>query len=275
MRTSFQVLSASLLLLATSLLGACKPAPSESANEPRPLKVGVNPVPHGEILRVAAKVAERAGVRVEVVEFTDYIQPNLALADGQLDANYFQHEPYLERFAGERHLALKSVGAVHLEPLALYSLRFRQLAELPQGAKLSLPADPSNAARALHLLAKQGLLTLREGAGADATLQDVVGNPRKLDLKEIDAEQQPRTLEDVDGAVINGNYFLEAQKQLHLDAHVLARESATRNPHANVLAVRTGDEARPEIRALVKALQSDEVRRYIDATYSGAVIPAF
>ncbi|WP_233585103.1 MetQ/NlpA family ABC transporter substrate-binding protein [Corallococcus sp. CA054B] len=107
-----------------------------------------------------------------------------------------------ERFAGERHLALKSVGAVHLEPLALYSLRFRQLAELPMGAKLSLPADPSNAARALHLLAKQGLLTLREGAGAGATLQDVVGNPRKLDLKEIDAEQQPRTLEDVDGAVI-------------------------------------------------------------------------
>ncbi|NRD43054.1 methionine ABC transporter substrate-binding protein [Corallococcus exiguus] len=239
------------------------------------MKVGVNPVPHGEILRVAAKVAEREGVRVEVVEFTDYIQPNLALADGQLDANYFQHEPYLERFAGERHLALKSAGAVHLEPLALYSLRFRQLAELPVGAKLSLPADPSNAARALHLLAKQGLLTLREGAGADATLQDVVGNPRKLDLKEIDAEQQPRTLEDVDGAVINGNYFLEAQKQLHLDAHVLARESATRNPHANVLAVRTGDEARPEIRALVKALQSNEVRRYIDATYSGAVIPAF
>jgi D-methionine transport system substrate-binding protein len=271
MRTSFRVLSASLLILATSLLGACKPAASGT----RPLKVGVNPVPHGEILRVAARVAEREGVRVEVVEFTDYIQPNLALADGQLDANYFQHEPYLERFAGERHLALKSVGAVHLEPLALYSLRHRQLAELPEGAKLSIPADPSNAARALHLLAKQGLLTLREGAGADATLQDVMGNPRKLDLREIDAEQQPRTLEDVDGAVINGNYFLEAQKQLKLDAHVLARESATRNPHANVLAVRTGDEARPEIRALVKALQSDEVRRYIEATYRGAVIPAF
>ncbi|GHG67076.1 MetQ/NlpA family ABC transporter substrate-binding protein [Comamonas sp. JC664] len=267
------------LLLAVSalLVAACQKqeASSGESSKTRALKVGVNPVPHGEILRAAAVVALREGVRVEVVEFTDYLQPNIALAEGDLDANYFQHVPYLERFAGDRKLALTSAGPVHLEPLALYSTKFSQLAELPEGAQVTLPADPSNLARALRLLETQGLLRLRDDAGATATVRDVVGNPRKLDLREMDAEQQPRTLEDVAAAVINGNYFLEAQKHLRLDAKVLARESAKQNPYANVLAVRRGDEARPEVRALVKALHSEEVRQHIESRYAGAVVPAF
>src|SRR5215217_5152957 len=148
-------------------------------------------------------------------------------------------------------------------------------AEVPEGAQVTIPSDPSNASRALHLLADQGLLRLKETAGAVATVGDVVGNPRKLELREIDAEQQPRTLEDVAAAVINGNYFLEAQKHLKLDAKVLARESSTRNPYANVLVVRKGDESRPEVRVLLKALQSSEVRHFIEAQYGGAVVPAF
>ncbi|QDE80938.1 MetQ/NlpA family ABC transporter substrate-binding protein [Myxococcus xanthus] len=277
MKSPSRSLLTPLLLSVTLLLTACQKqeASSGESSSVRTLKVGVNPVPHGDILRAAAAVALREGVRVDVVEFTDYVQPNIALSDKQLDANYFQHEPYLERFAGDRKLALTSAGPVHLEPLALYSTKFRQLAELPEGAQVTLPADPSNLARALRLLEAQGLLRLREGAGATATVRDVVGNPRKLDLREIDAEQQPRTLEDVAAAVINGNYFLEAQKHLKLDAKVLAREAARENPYANVLAVRQGDEQRAEVRTLVKALQSDEVRRYIESTYGGAVVPAF
>ncbi|WAM27478.1 MetQ/NlpA family ABC transporter substrate-binding protein [Myxococcus sp. NMCA1] len=277
MKSPSRSLLTPLLLSVTLLLTACQKqeASSGESSSARTLKVGVNPVPHGDILRAAAAVALREGVRVDVVEFTDYVQPNIALADKHLDANYFQHEPYLERFAGDRKLALTSAGPVHLEPLALYSTKFRQLAELPEGAQVTLPADPSNLARALRLLEAQGLLRLREGAGATATVRDVVGNPRKLDLREIDAEQQPRTLEDVAAAVINGNYFLEAQKHLKLDAKVLAREAARENPYANVLAVRQGDEQRAEVRTLVKALQSDEVRRYIESTYGGAVVPAF
>nr|WP_246357109.1 MetQ/NlpA family ABC transporter substrate-binding protein [Pyxidicoccus fallax] len=270
-----------MFLAAAVLVAAgCKPSSESSSgggNAPgvRTLKVGVNPVPHGEILRAAAPVALREGVRIEVVEFTDYVQPNIALSDGQLDANYFQHVPYMERFAADRKLALSSVGPVHLEPLALYSTKYKQLAELPEGAQITLPADPSNAARALRLLEAQGLIRLREGASATATVQDVVGNPRKLELREIDAEQQPRTLEDVAAAVINGNYFLEAQKNLKLEASVLAREAPKDNPYANVLAVKKGDENRPEIQTLVKALHSDEVRKFIESTYGGAVVPAF
>ena len=150
-----------------------------------------------------------------------------------------------------------------------------QLAELPEGAQVTIPADPSNAARALRLLEAQGLVRLRDGAGATATVRDVVGNPRRLELREIDAEQQPRTLEDVAAAVINGNYFLEARKNLRLDAKVLARESPKENPYANVLAVRKGDEARPEVQTLVRALHSEEVRKFIESTYGGAVVPAF
>ncbi|MCE9672287.1 MetQ/NlpA family ABC transporter substrate-binding protein [Myxococcus stipitatus] len=270
---AFAVVSA-VLLVGT---GCSKSEPLSTGQAPglRIVKVGVNPVPHGEILRAAVPVALREGLRVEVVEFTDYVQPNIALADSQLDANYFQHVPYLERFAADRRLALSSAGAVHLEPLALYSIKYRQLAELPEGAQVTIPADPSNASRALHLLEDNGLLRLREGVGAGATVADVVGNPRKLALREIDAEQQPRTLEDVAAAVINGNYFLEAQKHLNLDAKALARESATRNPYANVIVVRRGDEARPEVRTLLKALQSEEVRRFIQTKYGDAVVPAF
>ncbi|EPX55615.1 Methionine ABC transporter substrate-binding protein [Cystobacter fuscus DSM 2262] len=275
-----KVLFTSSLLSVLAVAGCNKKsdAPAEQQQQPgavRTLKVGVNPVPHGEILRVAAPLAERDGVRIEVIEFTDYVQPNIALADKQLDANYFQHVPYLERFSADRQLSLASVGAVHLEPLGVYSTKHTAIAALPEGAKVTIPADPTNGGRALRLLEQQGLLQLREGVGASGTLKDVVGNPKKLDLREIDAEQQPRTLQDVDAAIINGNYFLEAKKNLQLDAKTLAQESAQGNPYANILVVRKGDEGRPEIKTLLKALQSTEVRRYIESTYGGAVIPAF
>ncbi|MFY0578568.1 MetQ/NlpA family ABC transporter substrate-binding protein [Cystobacter fuscus] len=280
MKQLSKVLFTSSLLSMLAVAGCNKKsdAPAEQqqpGTTVRTLKVGVNPVPHGEILRVAAPLAERDGVRIEVIEFTDYVQPNIALADKQLDANYFQHVPYLERFSADRKLSLASVGPVHLEPLGMYSTKHAAISALPEGAKVTIPADPTNAGRALRLLEQQGLLQLREGVGSSGTVKDVVGNPKKLELSEIDAEQQPRTLQDVDAAIINGNYFLEAKKNLQLDAKVLAQESAQGNPYANILVVRKGDEGRPEIKTLMKALQSTEVRRYIESTYGGAVIPAF
>jgi D-methionine transport system substrate-binding protein len=275
---SSSLLRSAVLVLSVSLslgVSACRKAEGAGGQGgARVLKVGVNPVPHGEVLRAAIPVAEREGVRIEVVEFTDYVQPNLALSDGQLDANYYQHVPYMERFSKDRGLAFASVGAVHLEPLALYSTKHATLAELPEGARITIPADPTNAGRALHLLAKNGLLKLKDGVGVGATVKDVTDNPRRLELREIDAEQQPRALEDVAAAVINGNYYLEAAKHLKLDAKVLAREAAEGNPYANVLAVRKGDEARPEVQVLLRALQSAEVRRFIESSYGGAVVPA-
>ncbi|MDC0678564.1 MetQ/NlpA family ABC transporter substrate-binding protein [Sorangium atrum] len=270
------IVVSALLLSVTALLSSCgKPDEPAGAGGSRTLKVGATPVPHAEILRAAAPLAEREGVKIEVVEFTDYIQPNIALSDGQLGANYFQHVPYLERFSADRRLSLSSAAAVHLEPLALYSTKHARLEDLPEAAQVTIPADPTNGSRALQLLAQHGLLRLREGVGVAATVKDVLDSPRKLALREIDAEQQPRTLADVDAAVINGNYFLEAQKNLKLDAKVLARESAKGNPYANVLPVRKGDETRPEVQALIKALHSDDVRRFIESHYGGAVVPAF
>ncbi|XXX78294.1 MetQ/NlpA family ABC transporter substrate-binding protein [Sorangium sp. So ce134] len=275
MRTPAIVLSALLLSVMALLSGCKKPDEPAGAGGSRTLKVGATPVPHAEILRAAAPLAEREGVKIEVVEFTDYVQPNIALSDGQLGANYFQHVPYLERFCADRKLSLSSAAAVHLEPLALYSTKHARLEDLPEAAQVTIPADPTNGSRALKLLAEHGLLRLREGVGSAATVKDVIDGPRKLALREIDAEQQPRTLADVDAAVINGNYFLEAQKNLKLDAKVLASESAKGNPYANVLAVRKGDESRPEVQALIKALHSEEVRRFIESSYGGAVVPAF
>ncbi len=271
-------------LLTVGLLAGCGGAKTETpaAESPKTdapkqvtLKVGATPVPHAEILKSIVELAAKQGIDLQVVEFTDYVQPNLALADKQLDANYFQHVPYLTDFANQRKLDLVSAGAIHLEPLGLYSVKVGDLKEIAEGATITIPADATNGGRALNLLAQSGLITLKEGVGVAATPKDITDNPRKLVIKQLDAEQLPRTLEDAAAAVINGNYYLEAQKNLKLNAKRLAVESATNNPYANILAVRKGDESRPEIQALLKLLQSPEVRQFIESKYGGAVIPAF
>lgn len=239
------------------------------------LKVGATPVPHAEILKAVAPLAEKEGIELKVVEFTDYVKPNTALADKELDANFFQHVPYLTDFAGSRKLDLISAGPVHLEPLGLYSTKVKDLKEIADGATITIPADATNAGRALNLLAQNGLIKVKDGVGVKATTKDIVENPKKLNIKLLDAEQLPRTLQDAAAAVINGNYYLEAQKNLKLDAKTLARESAKDNPYANIIAVRKGDESRPEIKTLMKLLQSEDVKRFIESKYNGTVIPAF
>lgn len=271
------VLTLSLSILAGC--GASTEAPKTDAAAPAQklvtLKVGATPAPHAEILKFIKPLAEKQGIDLQVVEFTDYVKPNLALADKELDANYFQHVPYLTDFSTKHKLDLVSAGGVHLEPLGLYSTKVQDLKDLKDGAMITVPDDATNEGRALNLLAQNGLLTLKDGVGVNATPKDIVGNPKHLVVKPLNAEQLPRTLQDAAAAVINTNYYLEAQKNQGVNARALARESAQNNPYVNIVAVRKGDENRPEIQKLMQLLRSDDVKKFIETKYAGAVIPAF
>ncbi|GAA1163910.1 MetQ/NlpA family ABC transporter substrate-binding protein [Ornithinimicrobium humiphilum] len=258
--------------LALTACGSDADAGAEASAD-APLKVGVSPVPHAEILQfVDDELAEGAGIDLELVEFTDYVQPNVALDDGSLDANYFQHEPYLEEQKAAAGYDFVAVTPVHLEPLGLYSDTVGSVDELAEGAQVAIPNDPTNGARALQLLADQGLITLADTGEASATVLDVETNPKNLKFVEIEAAQLPRSLPDVDAAVINGNYAIEADLSPAEDA--IAAESPEGNPYANLLVVRAGDEDDPRIVKLAELLASDEVAQFIEETYSGTVISA-
>ena len=240
------------------------------------LKVTASPTPHAEILNVAKDILAEQGITLEVVEFSDYVQPNLVTESGEVDANYFQHTPYLESFNEENGTHLVSVGAIHYEPFGIYPGKSNDLANIADGATIAVPNDTTNEARALQLLAAQGLITVRDGAGLTATVNDITENPHNLQIEEIEAAQLPRTVQDVDFAVINGNYAMEAGFSVGKDA--LATEDASSEAaqtYANVLVVKEGNENNPAIQALLKALQSDEVKNYIDQTYDGAVVAIF
>ena len=240
------------------------------------LKVAASPTPHAEILNVAKDILAEQGITLEVVEFSDYVQPNLVTESGEVDANYFQHTPSLESFNEENGTHLVSVGAIHYEPFGIYPGKSNDLANIADGATIAVPNDTTNEARALQLLAAQGLITVRDGAGLTATVNDITENPHNLQIEEIEAAQLPRTVQDVDFAVINGNYAMEAGFSVGKDA--LATEDASSEAaqtYANVLVVKEGNENNPAIQALLKALQSDEVKNYIDQTYDGAVVAIF
>ena len=240
------------------------------------LKVAASPTPHAEILNVAKEVLAEQGIDLEVVEFSDYVQPNLVTESGEVDANYFQHTPYLDSFNEENGTHLVSVGAVHYEPFGIYPGKSDDLANIADGATIAVPNDTTNEARALQLLAAQGLITVRDGAGLTATVNDITDNPHNLQIKEIEAAQLPRTVQDVDFAVINGNYALAAGFSVKNDA--LATEDASSEAaqtYANILAVKEGRENDPAIQALYAALTSDKVKDYINSTYDGAVVPIF
>ena len=240
------------------------------------LKVAASPTPHAEILNVAKEILAEQGIDLQVVEFSDYVQPNLVTESGEVDANYFQHTPYLDSFNEENGTHLVSVGAVHYEPFGIYPGKSDDLAAIADGATIAVPNDTTNEARALQLLAAQGLITVRDGAGLTATINDITENPHNLKIEEIEAAQLPRTVQDVDFAVINGNYAMEAGFSVGKDA--LATEDATSEAaqtYANILVVKEGNENSPAIQALLAALQSDKVRDYINETYDGAVVPIF
>lgn len=239
-----------------------------------PLRVGASPVPHAQILGyVAEELAPQAGLEIEVVEFTDYVQPNVALDDGALDANFFQTVPYLEEQKSSAGYDFEALDPVHVEPLGLYSDKVDSLDALADGAVVAIPNDPTNGGRALRLLAAEGLLTLADTGDKAPTALDIAGNAKNLKIQQVEAAQLPRSLQDVDAAVINGNYAIDAGLSPAEDA--IALEAAEGNPNANLVVVRSGDSDDPRVRQLEELLHSDEVRSFIEKTYDGAVIPAF
>ena len=240
------------------------------------VRVGASPAPHAEILQVAKEILAQADITLDIVEFTDYIQPNTATESGDIDANYFQHQDYLNTFNAENGTHLVSVAQIHYEPLGIYPGKTASFEELADGAQLLVPNDTSNEARALQLLAAQGLIELAPDAGLTATKQDITANPKNLEIVEMEAAQLPRSLASADMAVINGNYATQAGFSSANDA--LATESADSDAaqlYPNVLVVEEGRENDPAILAVAAALQSDAVRDFINETYGGAVVPLF
>ena len=261
-----------VIALAVALLAGCGGSKKEAVK----IKVGATPVPHAEVLEVAKELLAKEGYELEIVVYTDYVQPNLAVDGGELDANYFQHTPYLNSFNAENGTKVVSAGLIHYEPFGIFPGKAASIDALPDGAKISIPNDATNGARALLLLQQVGIITLKDGVGVEATKYDIVDNPKNVELVEMEAAQLPLSREDVDLAVINGNYALDAGLNPTTDA--LAIEDASGDAaqyYANLVGVKEGNENTDAIKALVKALQSQEVKDFINSTYSGAVVPIF
>lgn len=244
-----------------------------ASGELEKLVVGASPAPHAEILEAAREVLASKGYDLEIVEYTDYVIPNNALDSGDLDANYFQHKPYLDSFNEQNGTDLVSAGAIHYEPFGIYAGKTASLEELADGAQVAVPNDATNEARALLLLEAQGLIKLQDGAGLAATKNDIVENPKNLDIVEIEAAQIPRSLSSVNVAVINGNYAIDAGLSVADALAVEASDSEAAEKYANVVAVQEGHENDPAIQALVEVLKSDEIKDFIETTYAGAVVP--
>lgn len=251
----------------------------DSKEENKDLKeivVGASITPHAEILETAKSVLAGKGFELKIVEYNDYVQPNVALDAGDLDANYFQHQPYLDQFNEDRGMDLVSVAIIHYEPFGIYPGKTKSIEDLQDGAQIAVPNDGTNEARALLLLEAQGLIKLAEGAGMEATVIDIAENPKNFVIHEIEAAQLARSLQDVDLAVINGNFAIQAGLNVSKDAIVVEdKNSVAAETYGNVIAIKKGDEDREEINALVEALQSTEVKEFIESTYEGAVVPKF
>lgn len=248
--------------------GQKEPAPQQKQK----LVIGVTPVPHGEIINAVKPLLEKEGIELEIKEFTDYPIVNPALADQQLDANYFQHIPYLENFNSKSDKKLVVLAKIHIEPMAIYANKIKDLKDLPDGAKVAVPNDATNEGRALLLLQSAGLITLKEDAGLEATVTEIAENPKNLKITELDAAQLPNALDDVNIAVINGNFALDAGLNPVKDSLFIEDSDS---PYVNILAVRAGDENNELLKKLAAALNSPEIKKFIDDTYQGAVVPVF
>ncbi|MEA5056721.1 MAG: MetQ/NlpA family ABC transporter substrate-binding protein [Anaerotignum propionicum] len=247
--------------------------PETTGTEAVTLKIGASPTPHAEILEAAKEELAAKGINLEIVEFTDYVQPNLALDTGDLDANYFQHAPYLDSFNEEHGTKLVSLGAVHYEPMGIYSKSIKDLAELPDGAKVGIPADGTNGGRALLLLEANGLIKLDPNAGTSATKLDIKENSKNIEIVEMEAAQLPLSIGDLSIAVINGNYAMQNGLKTEDALAIEAADSLAATTYANIIAVRAGDETRPELVTLLEVLNSQTISDYIKNTYGGAVAP--
>lgn len=269
-----------------SLLSACAGGPAAGsqapANSPADsdgdtvvLKVGATPAPHAAVLEVAKELLKEQNIDLQIQEFDDYILPNTAVEDGSLDANYFQHITYMNDFNQSSGTHLVNAAGIHYEPFGLYAGKTASLSDLADGAQIAVPNDATNEARALLLLEQEGLIKLNDGVGLNATKSDIAENPHNYEIVELEASQLPARLQDVDAAVINGNYAIDAGLKVSDALAVEAADGAAAEAYVNVVAVKEGNENSEAVKALVKALQSDEVRTFIESTYDGAVVPLF
>ena len=234
------------------------------------IKIGATPVPHVEILEAVKPLLKAKGYDLEIVEFTDYVTPNIAVDEGELDANFFQHLPYLEEFNKNKNTDLIKTASVHLEPMGLYSHKIKALSELEDGASIAVPNDPTNESRALDILVKEGLLTFKDVDFKTAV--DILENPKNLKIEELDAPQLPRVLDEVDAAIINTNYALAANLNPLKDAIVIESKDS---PYVNIVVVKKGNENKEYIKALDEAINSDEIKKFIREKYQGSIIEAF
>lgn len=252
---------------------AANSAASSASAESVTIKVGASITPHSEILEQAKPILAKEGVDLEIVEIEDTVTPNTGLVEGSLDANFFQHQPYLDDFNSENGTDLVSIGSVHYEPFGIYAGKTTDLAELPDGAVVAVPNNVTNEARALLLLEQEGILTLKEDVGIKATVNDIVENPKNITFKEIDPAQLVRALPDVDVAVINGNYAIEGGLSVKDALAVESDQGVAAKTYANIVVVRKEDENNEALQKLVEVLQSDEIQQYINDTYDGSVVP--
>ena len=248
---------------------------SEDTQQNVVLKVGANITPHSEILEFAKPILAEQGITLEIVKLEDSITPNTGVIEGSLDANYFQHVPYLEQFNKENNSSLVSVGAVHYEPFGIYAGKTKDLKDLPDGAVVAVPNNVTNEARALLLLAQEGIIKLKDDAGISATVEDIVENPKNIKFKELAPEQLVAALPDVDVAVINGNYAIEGGLHVSQALAVEANDGLAAQTYGNIIATSAEKANDPAIKKLVEVLQGPEVSKYIKDTYDGAVVPLF
>lgn len=260
-----------LVLSLFLLIAGCSKTPVEN-EELTKLVVGATPVPHSELLNEVKEELKAKGIELEIKEFTDYVTPNTALKDKQIDANFFQHQPYLDSFIDKDYEDLISVAGIHIEPMAGYSTKISLLDELPDGATVAIPNDNTNEGRALLLLAKQGLITLKDPTSLTPTPIDVDSNPKNLKFAELEAAQLPRALADVELAIINTNYALEADLNPMEDNLFIEDDES---PYVNILVAREDNKDSAEIQALIEVLQSEKIENFILTKYQGAVVPAF
>lgn len=256
-----------LLLLVSGLIFSCAKKEKEIV-----LRVGASPIPHSEILKIAAEELKAEGIRLEIVSFEDAVLPNQEVAGKGLDANFIQHVPYMEDFNKKYNSKLISAAKIHVEPLALYSKKIKDIEELPEGGEILIPNNATNQGRALLLLDKNGIIKLKDNKKLDSTPEDILENPKKLKIVPMAAEQIAPRINEVDGAIINGNFAMKNNLTIAEDAVLVEDKDSL---YANVLVILSGNENNESVKKLIKALQSDRVREFIENNYNGAVIPAF
>ena len=265
-----KVYIAVLTLIIALALTAC--GKNEKKDE-KTIKVGANIVPHAEILEYVKPILKEKGITLEIVQLEDSITPNTGVIEGSLDANYFQHVPYLDQFNKENGSSLVSIGAIHYEPFGIYAGRTKDLKDLPDNAIVAVPNNVTNEARALLLLAQEGIITLKDGAGITATIADIATNPKNIQFKELAPEQLVAALPDVDVAVINGNYAIEGGLHVSQALAVEANDGLAAQTYGNIIATSAANKDKEALKTLVEVLQSEDVKKFIEGKYDGAVVP--